>query len=248
MNNTLNNQSIAVVVPVYNEAGNIAPLLNEVAALSTRLPLAEIIYVDDNSDDASFAQLQALSVDQPLLRVLRHSVRCGQSLALLTGIAAANSPLVAILDGDGQNDPADLAALYDVYAASPEKAVMVMGERAVRRDNALRRLSSRVANNVRGCLLKDGVRDTGCALKLFRRDDFLKIPAFNHMHRFMPALMQRQGVTVKLVPVSHRPRLHGKSKYGVLNRLVVGIVDIVGVMWLQRRAFPAQLKVEEHKQ
>lgn len=241
----MSTDKVSIIVPVYNEAGNIAPLVAEIDALKTALPLGEIIYVDDASSDTTHAELQALKAQYPLLRVLRHSVRSGQSAGLCSGIRAARFPLVATLDGDGQNNPADIIALHDCYVRGASPATMVMGERAVRRDNALRRFSSRVANGVRGALLNDGVRDTGCALKLFRRQDFLLLPAFNHMHRFLPALMRRQGVGVALMPVGHRARLHGVSKYGVLNRLAVGIADIGGVMWLKARSFPQHLHADE---
>jgi dolichol-phosphate mannosyltransferase len=228
---------LAVVVPVKNESENILPLIGEiVAALGSRTPAIahEIIYVDDGSDDDTSARLAAARAQCTSLRVLRHSESCGQSAAIATGVRAARSPWIATLDGDGQNDPADIPALFDAARTAGEP-VMVAGQRIKRRDSALKRLSSRLANKLRNALLKDGVADTGCGLKVFTRDDFLALPYFDHMHRFLPALIQRAGRRVILMPVNHRPRTRGVSKYGVMNRLFVGITDMLGVRWLQRR-------------
>jgi dolichol-phosphate mannosyltransferase len=168
--------------------------------------------------------------------VLQHAVRVGQSGALLSGVRAARAPWVISLDGDGQNDPADIAVLLArLRTAGPDAALMLIGHRVQRRDNWLRRIASRAANAVRSRLLQDSTPDTGCGLKLFSRELFLALPAFDHMHRFLPALMQRQGACVLSVPVRHRPRTRGASKYGIHNRLWVGLVDMAGVMWLQRR-------------
>lgn len=229
---------LSVVVPVHNEADNVEPLLNEITqALEGRYDY-EIIYVDDGSLDATLAGLKALQTRFPRLRVLHHRVVCGQSSALLTGVRAARSPLIATLDGDGQNDPADipnlLQALEELQQDHP--LAMVAGYRKSRRDTAWRRFSSRVANTVRGSLLRDQTPDTGCGLKVFSRELFLRLPHFDHMHRFLPALVQRAGGKVISVEVRHRPRLTGVSKYGTWQRLWVGIVDLLGVMWLQRRA------------
>ncbi len=225
---------LAVVVPVKDEADNIMPLVTEIdAALAGRIA-HEIVYVDDGSGDATPDRLAEAKQRFPQLRVIRHSESCGQSAAVATGVRAARAPWIATLDGDGQNDPADIPALME-RARAAEAPVLVAGQRVKRRDSGLKRLSSRLANGVRNALLKDGVPDTGCGLKVFRRDDFLALPYFDHIHRFLPALMIRLGRRVVLVPVNHRPRTRGVSKYGVLNRVFVGITDILGVRWLQRR-------------
>ncbi len=229
---------LSVVVPVRNEADNIRPLIEEIrAALSDRLAF-EIVYVDDGSDDQTDARLREMAAECPELRVLRHAASCGQSTAVRTGVKAARAPWIATLDGDGQNDPADIPSLYAMLhdPARPENLCMVAGWRQKRHDTPVRRLSSKIANGVRSGLLKDATPDTGCGLKLFARDTFLDLPYFDHMHRFLPALVQRAGGGVISVPVNHRPRTRGTSKYGIGNRLWVGIVDIFGVRWLQKRA------------
>lgn len=228
---------ITIVIPVHNEAANIAPLMDKIAAAAKASPVTEVIYVDDGSTDGTPGALDAACAAHKFLRVIRHGGKCGQSAALWTGIAAAKNPLVVTIDGDGQNDPADIAKLYAQYCIAGEGRVMVAGQREKRHDNIVRRLSSRIANKVRSAILKDGVRDTGCSLKLFRRDDFLLLPRMNHLHRFLPALMQREGVKVTLCDVGHFPRAHGVSKYGMWDRLWVGIADLFGVRWLQARAF-----------
>jgi dolichol-phosphate mannosyltransferase len=222
----------------------------------------EVVYVDDGSDDGTPAELRAASARYPWLRVLRHARSCGQSSAIHTGVKAARFPWIGTLDGDGQNDPADLPALLDAaLLAAREKAaqeqelavsaapaqgraapagafapnVLIAGHRVDRHDTWLRRVSSRIANGVRGRLLDDRTPDTGCGLKVFGREAFLDLPFFDHMHRFLPALFLRHGGAVTSVPVRHRQRTAGRSKYGVHNRLWVGIVDLFGVMWLQRR-------------
>jgi len=225
---------LSLVVPVYNETGNIGPLIDEIeAALTDRLRY-EIVVVDDTSTDGTIDELADLSRAHEVLKVRFHPENRGQSSAIRTGVIAATAPVIAVLDGDGQNDPVDILSLYGhLYISSEIK--MVVGERRRRKDNRLRVISSRVANSIRAGLLKDGIRDTGCGLKVFYRKDFLRLPVFDHMHRFLPALVQRDGGRVCAVPVNHRARLHGNSKYGVNNRLWVGIVDLFGVMWLKRR-------------
>ena len=229
---------LSVVVPVRNEAGNIEPLAREIADALAGLRAFEIVYVDDGSDDGTHAELERIAACLPQLRHLRHVRSCGQSTAILTGVRSARNPWVATLDGDGQNDPADIPRLLERVAnARPEENLhMLAGWRAARQDTWLRRLSSRVANGVRSRVLRDATPDTGCGLKLFSRDTFLALPYFDHMHRFLPALVQRQGGRVESIVVSHRPRTRGRSKYGVHNRLWVGIVDLFGVAWLMRRA------------
>jgi dolichol-phosphate mannosyltransferase len=229
---------ITVVVPVMNEESNIASLLREIDAAARACPISEIIYVDDGSSDRTYDVLRAEKMRYPALRIIRHSRRSGQSAALWTGVRAAGNDLIVTLDGDGQNNPGDIGKLYDLYLAENRAggSLMIAGERARRHDNLIRRVSSRWANRVRAFMLKDSTRDTGCSLKLFRRADYLALPYFNHMHRFLPALMIRGGVRLVHVPVSHRPRSAGTSKYGTLDRLFVSISDLLGVRWLQKRA------------
>lgn len=225
---------LSIVVPVMNEVDNVTTLFEEIRThLEGRLDL-ELIFVDDGSRDGTPETLAGLARQTPWLRVLRHTRNAGQSAALLTGVRAARADWVATLDGDGQNDPADLLRLW-AMKDSGAAADLYIGHRVARHDSPLRRLSSRVANGVRARLLGDGAPDTGCGIKLFRRETFLALPYFDHMHRFLPALIQREGGKVASVPVNHRPRLRGHSKYGVGNRLWVGIVDLLGVLWLLRR-------------
>jgi dolichol-phosphate mannosyltransferase len=237
---------ISVVVPVCNEAENVEPLAREIdAALAGRD--YEMIFIDDGSTDETCAILKRIR-DGGLgrLRVLRHSFRSGQSAAVATGVRAARAPWIATLDGDGQNDPADIPKLLAEQPRPENRGVLLfMGNRkASRKDSAFRKLQSSIANGVRGALLGDGTPDTGCGIKLFSREAFLELPRFDHMHRFLPALFLRHGSRVISVPVSHRPRMRGTSKYGLLNRVFVGIVDIFGVMWLRRR-FKSGLLVRE---
>jgi dolichol-phosphate mannosyltransferase len=237
---------ISVVVPVCNEAENVEPLVREIdAALASRR--YEMIFVDDGSSDATGINLLRLKSEFPTLRVLRHSFRSGQSAAVASGVRAARAPWVATLDGDGQNDPADIPSLIAARDAPGHRGVQLfMGNRkASRKDTAFRKLQSSIANGVRSGLLGDGTPDTGCGIKLFAREVFMELPRFDHMHRFLPALFLRQGARVVSIPVSHRPRTRGTSKYGMLNRLWVGIVDIAGVMWLRRRYKPGLLVREE---
>ena len=236
----------SVVVPVCNEAENVEPLAREIdAALAGRS--YEMIFIDDGSTDETVSNLTKLKNTLPALRVLRHSFRSGQSAAVASGVRAARGPWVATLDGDGQNDPADIPRLIAARDSAEGRGVQLfMGNRtASRKDTAFRRLQSRVANGVRSALLGDGTPDTGCGIKLLSREVFMDLPRFDHMHRFLPALFQRHGARVISVPVSHRERTRGTSKYGMLNRLWVGIVDICGVMWLRRRYKSGLLVREE---
>ena len=227
---------LSVVVPVHNERDNIVPLIEEiVAALRGRVAL-EIVYVDDASRDDSLAVLREARQRFPELRVLRHLSQSGQSTAVRTGVKAARGAWIATLDGDGQNDPADIPKLLAARDAGEAAVKCYAGWRVNRRDDALKRVSSKVANAVRSRILRDATPDTGCGLKLFEREAFLELPYFDHMHRFLPALFQRAGWQVRSVPVNHRPRTRGTSKYGMWNRLWVGIVDLRGVGWLIRRA------------
>ncbi|MFW5834717.1 MAG: glycosyltransferase family 2 protein [Pseudomonadota bacterium] len=228
---------LSVVVPVKNEAPNVASLVDEIAtALAGRR--FEIVYVDDGSTDETPAELEAARSRHPQLRVVRHPVSGGQSAALRTGILAARARIVATLDGDGQNDPTDLPALLACFAdaEAPPTLGLVGGDRSRnRRDGWIKRRSSRIANAVRSLILRDRTPDTGCGLKVFRRDGYLLLPYFDHQHRFLAALFLREGFVVRSVPVGHRPRTGGRSKYGTLDRLAVGIVDLFGVGWLRRR-------------
>ena len=226
----------SVVVPVRNEADNISPLIAELKTVMTALQPYEIVIVDDGSDDATPEVLRDQARACPELRVVRHRSSVGQSAAITTGVNEARAGIIITLDGDGQNDPADIPALLDRFreADNPD-LLLVTGERQKRWDSLLKRLSSRVANAVRGTLLGDHTPDTGCGLKVFSRPAYLAMPGFDHMHRFLPALMLCQGGHVLSVPVNHRARQHGVTKYGVFDRLGVGIVDLFGVMWLQRR-------------
>lgn len=228
---------VSVVVPLRDEVANVLPLLDEIdAALAGRADY-EVVCVDDGSRDGTAELLLQLARDRPWLRVLRHGRSFGQSTALASAIRAARHPWIATLDGDGQNDPADVPRLLAQVSrgARQPDVELVIGWRTQRHDDALRRASSRVANAVRATLLGDATPDTGCGLKVFGRDTWLRLPFFDHQHRFLPALFLREGVRVKSVPVRHRPRRSGRSHYGVHDRLWAGIVDLLGVMWLQRR-------------
>jgi dolichol-phosphate mannosyltransferase len=225
---------VAIVVPVRNEAGNIAPLVDEIAtALAGRA--FEIIYVDDGSSDATGAELSALMRERPYLRQIRHATSCGQSAAVRTGVRAARAAIVATLDGDGQNDPAFLPALIKPLEEDGGKVGLVAGQRVGRKDTGFKKVQSRIANGVRGAILKDGTRDSGCGLKAFRRDVFLSLPYFDALHRFLPALVRRDGHAVAYVDVKDRQRRAGVSNYGLWDRLWVGILDLAGVWWLIRR-------------
>lgn len=228
---------LSVVVPVKNEADNIKPLIDEINAALSETIAFEIVYVNDGSDDDTLDILKKLQKDMAHLKVVTHKFSCGQSTAVRTGVLHAEGRLIATLDGDGQNDPADIPALLDELRAAEDQDYLLMaGWRAKRHDSAFKLWQSRNANKIRACLLGDDTPDTGCGLKVFTRAAFLDLPYFNHMHRFLPALMIRRGGRVKSVVVNHRARERGVSKYGMWNRLWVGIVDILGVMWLQRRA------------
>lgn len=229
---------LSVVIPVKNEAENLAPLIAEIHTALDGLVVFEIVYVDDGSTDDSARRLAAIQQTDPTLRLVRHAKSCGQSTAVRTGVKAARGRWVATLDGDGQNDPADIPNLWRMAqaAAEPGRPAIYCGHRAKRRDTAIKRFSSRFANGLRSRLLGDATPDTGCGLKLFERATFLDLPYFDHMHRYLPALVLRVGGTVVSVKVNHRARERGKSNYGTIDRALVGIVDLFGVMWLQRRA------------
>ena len=231
---------VSVVIPVCNEDENVLPLAQEIhAALAGRYSFEQIFVDDGSTDKTGEMVLAARAQGMPEIRLLQHVARSGQSAAVATGVRHARGRWIATLDGDGQNDPADFPRLLDalMQPASPGLK-LVMGNRTTRRDTWLRRFSSRVANGVRGWFLKDGTPDTGCGIKVFDRDVFMHMPRFRNMHRFMPALFQREGYEVISLPVNHRERTRGTSKYGLNNRLWVGIVDLWGLRWLIRRASP----------
>jgi dolichol-phosphate mannosyltransferase len=236
---------LSVVIPVKNEADNIAPVVGEICAALDGLVEYEILYVDDGSDDATPAEIVRLAGEVPQVRLLRHRQNYGQSSAICTGVRAARATWIATLDGDGQNDPADIPAMWLLARqASSSAPLLIAGHRERRQDVWSKRCASRVANTIRGRLLGDRTPDTGCGIKLFPRSLFLDLPYFDHMHRFLPALVLRDGGRVLSVPVNHRPRRRGMSKYGVFDRLGVGIIDLLGVMWLQRRAARPRLSDE----
>ena len=233
-----NSKSVTVVIPALNEADNIRPLVGEILAALGDDPCLEILYVDDGSDDASPAIFAELARElAPRFRCVRHLHRCGQSTGVWTGVRHARNPWVATIDADLQNDPANIPVMLDklLEMKNPQMS-LVAGWRQKRRDTWLKRISSRIANRVRSAFLKDATPDTGCGLKVFSRELFLRLPYFDHMHRYLPALVLRAGGEVVSVPVHHRHRTQGVSKYGFHNRLWVGIVDLFGVAWLQRRA------------
>ena len=228
---------LSVVVPMHDEAGNAEALVLEIAgALSGRS--FEIIVVDDASRDQTRAELAAARTRVPQLRIIAHRKNAGQSRAIRSGVLAARGPIVATLDGDGQNDPADLTSLISrlTRPEAPEGLAMVQGQRSKRQDTAAKQFASRVANGVRKRILGDGATDSGCGIKAFRRDAFLRLPYFDHMHRYMAALMLREGYGVEFLPVNHRPRGAGRSKYTNVGRLIAALTDLLGVLWLRRRS------------
>ncbi len=226
-------KKLSVVVPVRNEQDNVAPLVAEID-VALKGFTHEIVYVNDGSTDETHLRLQQLQTQYPQLRIVRHANSCGQSTAVRSGVKAAKYDWIATLDGDGQNDPADIPKLVDAL----EEGVWLVGgnRRKSRRDTWIKRISSVIANTVRSKMLRDDTPDTGCGLKLFNKVAFLDLPYFDHMHRFLPALIKRAGGQIRSVHVSHRNREFGKSNYGTFDRLMVGIVDLFGVAWLQRRA------------
>ena len=226
---------VSVVVPVFDEEGAAPALAREIAAAFKGRSF-EIVFVDDASRDGTRAALKALAEETPQLRVLGHRRNSGQSRAIRTGVLAARGEVIVTLDGDGQNDPADGPALVDALTAGPTELVLVGGERVKRQDSFAKRMASRVGNGTRKRLLKDSANDTGCGLKAFRREAFLRLPYFDHIHRYLPALMQREGYLTAFRPVNHRHRESGVSKYTNLGRLWASLSDLFGVIWLQARA------------
>ncbi|MFK8251331.1 glycosyltransferase family 2 protein [Ancylobacter terrae] len=229
--------AVSVVIAARDEADCIGKLLGEIVATLETHEDYEIIVVDDGSADGTADAVRAAVTSHGRIALLGHRRSCGQSAAIRTGVEAALGGLIVTLDGDGQNDPADIPTLLALYraAAASNGVRMVAGQRVRRNDPFARRMASRIANGARARLLGDGIRDTGCGIKVFDREAFLRLPYFDHMHRFLPALMQREGFKVLTCPVNHRPRSAGRSKYSNWGRLWVGIVDLVGVAWLGRR-------------
>jgi dolichol-phosphate mannosyltransferase len=236
--------AVSIVVPVRNEADNVAPLIAEIgAALDGRWPY-EIIYVNDGSTDATGERLAAVMKQRGNLRQIRHAISSGQSAAVRSGVRAARGAIVATLDGDGQNNPAFLPELISAIENSGDRIGLVAGQRVGRKDTGFKKLQSRVANGVRDAILRDGTRDTGCGLKAFRRDVFLAMPYFDGLHRFLPALVRREGYEIAYVDVIDRPRQSGVSNYGFFDRLWIGIMDLAGVWWLLRRKKPTPVATE----
>jgi dolichol-phosphate mannosyltransferase len=235
---------VSIVVPVRNEAGNVAPLIAEIAtALDGRWPY-EIIYVDDGSTDATSERLAEIMQARKNLRQIRHASSSGQSAAVRSGVRAARGAIVATLDGDGQNDPAFLPDLIAAIQIGDGRVGLAAGQRVGRKDTGFKKMQSRIANGVRNAILRDGTRDTGCGLKAFRRDVFLSMPYFDGLHRFLPALMRREGYDIAYVDVIDRPRHSGVSNYGFFDRLWIGIMDLAGVWWLIRRKKPTPVATE----
>lgn len=227
---------VSVVVPVFDERDNIATLVAEIVAALRGVHGFEIVYVDDHSRDDSLQVLQGLKAQVPELRVLHHVTQSGQSTAIRNGVKAARATWVATLDGDGQNDPADIPKLLAARDAAEASIKLFAGWRVHRQDNASKRWASRWANAIRARMLRDATPDTGCGIKLFQREAFLDLPYFDHMHRYLPALMQRAGWKTVSIPVNHRGRSSGVSKYNNLNRAWVGLRDLRGVAWLIQRS------------
>jgi dolichol-phosphate mannosyltransferase len=227
--------AVSIVVPVRNEAENIGPLVAEIARALDGRWAYEIIYVNDGSTDATAERLFAIMRQRPNLRQLRHARSAGQSAAVRSGVRAARGAIVATLDGDGQNDPAFLPGLIMAIEQGGERVGLATGQRVGRKDTGFKKIQSRIANAVRNAILRDGTRDTGCGLKAFRREVFLMMPYFDGLHRFLPALVRREGFEIAYVDVTDRPRHSGVSNYGFFDRLWIGIMDLAGVWWLIRR-------------
>ena len=226
---------ISVVIPVFDEEGAAPSLAREIAvAFAGRA--YEMVFVDDRSRDGTVAALTALKAELPQLRVLSHRSNSGQSRAIRTGVLAARGAIIVTLDGDGQNDPADGPKLVDALLAGPADLALVGGERVKRQDSQAKKIASKFGNGVRKRMLRDTANDTGCGLKAFRRDAFLRLPYFDHIHRYIPALMIREGYKVDFRPVNHRHRQTGASKYTNIGRLMASVSDLLGVMWLQTRS------------
>lgn len=236
--------AVSIVVPVRNEADNISPLIDEITTTLDGRWAYEIIYVNDGSTDATGERLAAIMKTRGNLRQIRHAASSGQSAAVRSGVRAAHGSIVATLDGDGQNNPAFLPDLIAAIENGGERMGLAAGQRVGRKDTGFKKLQSRVANGVRNAILRDGTRDTGCGLKAFRREVFLSMPYFDGLHRFLPALVRREGFDIAYVDVTDRPRHSGVSNYGFFDRLWIGIMDLAGVWWLIRRKKPTPVATE----
>ncbi|MEO1000750.1 MAG: glycosyltransferase family 2 protein [Pseudomonadota bacterium] len=237
---------VTVIAPMKNEAGNVARLADEIGAALAPFAPFEAIFVDDGSTDGTAEAVRAAQALYPWLRLVRHDASCGQSAAILSGVRAARAPICVTLDGDGQNPPDQIPALLaPLLADRAGRLGLVAGQRAARQDRLSRRLASRAANGLRRRLLRDDTRDTGCGLKAFPREVFLALPFFDHIHRYLPALVRREGFEVALVEVAHRARDAGRSNYTNLGRARVGALDLLGVWWLMRRRKRPVLLPEE---
>jgi dolichol-phosphate mannosyltransferase len=225
---------ISIIIPVHNEAENIGQLIGEIGMLSLNYSY-QIVVVDDASYDNTYAVLSEIKMNMPHLKIIRHKEKYGQSAAIATGVAHADGELIVTMDGDGQNDPADIPGLISTLLSN-KRCRMVVGYRKRRKDSYWRNITSKIANQVRSALLKDHTPDTGCGLKIFYKSSFTSLPFFDHMHRFLPALIQMQGGEVISEEVKHRTREHGKSNYGTLDRMWAGIIDLMGVYWLRLRS------------
>ncbi len=235
----------SVVIPVHDEQDNIQALIAEIAQHCASFKQYEIIVVNDASRDTTLQKLQEIKSSYPMLRILCHDQKLGQSAGIRTGAIHANYDVIVMLDGDGQNDPADIPNLLNAFWANQSKNVgLVIGHRVNRHDSSIRKIASKIANGIRGSLLKDNAPDSGCGLKVISKQLFLELPYFDHIHRFVPALVKRADLEVMVVPVNHRERVKGRSKYAIFDRLWVGIVDLFGVWWLQKR-YRAPKVVEE---
>ncbi len=236
--------AVSIVVPVRNEAENVAPLVAEIMAALEGRWAYEIIYVNDGSTDATDERLRALMLQHPNLRQIKHALSTGQSAAVRSGVRAARGAIVATLDGDGQNNPAFLPDLIEAIESGGGRIGLAAGQRVGRKDTGFKKMQSRIANSVRGAILRDGTRDTGCGLKAFPREVYLAMPYFDGLHRFMPALVRREGLDIAYVDVVDRPRHSGVSNYGFFDRLWIGILDLAGVWWLIRRKKPTPVATE----
>jgi glycosyltransferase involved in cell wall biosynthesis len=234
----------SLVIPARNEAGNMAPLIADIERMAEGFGALEVIVVSDGSTDGTDAELTRLMATRPWLRALRHEHSCGQSAAIRTGARAAGSRVIVTLDGDGQNDPAFVPALVRALVDGGPALGLAQGQRVGRKDTASKRYQSKIANAVRRAVLRDDTRDTGCGLKAFPRELYLTLPYFDALHRFMPALVRREGFEVRLVDVLDRPRFTGQSNYGIWDRMWVGMLDLAGVWWLIRRRRPSPVVTE----
>lgn len=238
--------SVSIVIPMRNEAENVGPLIADITTAIADLSDYEIIVVDDGSTDDTAARTRALSLQDPRIRLVRHAKSAGQSAAVHSGVMRATAPIICTLDGDGQNPPVELPKLYTpLLQDQTGQLALVAGQRVARQDTLSKKLASRLANGLRGWLLRDGTRDTGCGLKGFRREAFLSLPYFDHMHRYLPALFKRDGWQIALVDVSHKERHAGRSNYSNIQRAFVGIYDLIGVAWLIRRRKKASPMAED---